>query len=244
MRTLTLFTILSLPALAFAAELRFVGTATPVDGGDPIYKEAHSIEGTCSQGDFTPLNQSVEYSQAGSGIFATKTLTYQHSVLRPTVIFRQPGFSEVIKILNQNDETLRVIWESPSGAAEESVLDVRPSLVADSGFDNLVRRNWAKLTQKGESVEFDLVVPTRGDDYGFVLEPFSDSRIEARHTLRIGPSGMILGWLVDPILLGYNEQGLLTDYIGLTNIRKNQESNYVAHIRYEIQTTPECELKR
>ncbi len=244
MRRLMLFTILSLPALAFAAEVRFEGTARPVGGGDPIYREIHSITGTCAQGRFTPQKHSVEYSRPGSGTIATKTLTYPHSVLRPTVVFRQPGFSEVIRILNQNGETLQVVWQPPSGATENSTLDVRPSLVADSGFDNLVRKNWTKLTQQGESVQFDMVVPTRGDYYGFVLEPFSDRRIDASHTLRIRPANIVLDWLVDPILLGYNAQGLLTDYVGLTNIRKNQDANYVAHIRYEIQTMPECELTR
>mgnify|MGYP005841025903 CR=1 FL=1 len=244
MRGMALFMILSLPAVAFAAEVRFEGTAMPLDDGAPIYQEIHSIMGTCSQGQFTPQKQSVEYSRPGSGTIATKTLTYQHSVLLPTVVFRQPGFSEVIKILNQNGETLQVVWKPPSGATENSTLDIRPSLVADSGFDNLVRKNWAKLTQNAESVEFDMVVPTRGDAYQFVLEPFSHGRIDAAHTLRIRPANMVLNWLVDPIVLGYNARGLLTDYLGLTNIRKNQDSNYIAHIRYEIQTMPDCELTR
>lgn len=244
MRKLILFSVLSLPSSIFAADLSFVGTARPLAGGDPLYQELHTVTGTCRQGNFIPEKQSVEYRRDGSGTFATKTATYQHSVLRPSVMFRQPDFAEAIEIINQNGETLRVIWQSPAGATEKSTLDVTPSLVADSGFDNLVRDNWDQLIRSGESVEFNMVVPTRGDYYGFVLEPFSDNRIDAAHTLRIRTSSTLLGWLVDPILLGYSDQGYLTDYLGLTNIRKDEDNNYVAHIRYAIQTMPECGLKR
>lgn len=244
MKTLTLFSLLALPAFVLAADIEFTGTATPVGGGDPLYQEIHTVNGKCTGDVFTPQNQSVDYTKDGSGTFATKTLSYQHSVLRPTVTFRQPEFSEVIRIINQNDETLQVIWQSPSGDTEKSTLTITPSLVADTGFDNLVRKNWNKLVNEGESVEFDMVAPTRGDYYGFILEPHSDTRIDAAHTFRIRPSSMVIGWLVDPIILGYNTQGLLTDYLGLTNIRKNQDTNYNAHIRYAIETTPECELTR
>jgi hypothetical protein len=244
MKTLTLFSLLTLPAFAIAADLRFVGTAKPIDGGEPIYQEEHTVSGTCTDDLFVPQDQSVDYTRDSSDTFATKTLSYQESVLRPTVTFRQPDFSEVIELINQDDETLRVIWQSPSGATEKSTLNITPSLVADAGFDNLVRKNWSKLLNEGESVQFEMVAPTRGNYYGFVLEPHSDTRIDAAHTFRIRPSSMVIGWLVDPILLGYNAQGLLTDYLGLTNIRKNQDTNYNAHIRYAINTTPECELTR
>jgi hypothetical protein len=244
MKTPILLSLLALPAFAIAADLQFVGTAKPISGGDPIYQEAHTVSGTCTDGVFVPQSQSVDYTRDSSDAFATKTLQYQQSVLRPTVTFRQPDFSEVVEIINQNGETLRVIWQSPSGATETSTLTITPALVADAGFDNLVRKNWNKLVNDGESVKFDMVAPTRGDYYGFVLEPHNDTRIDAAHTFRIRPSSMVIGWLVDPILLGYNAQGLLTDYLGLTNIRKDQDTNYNAHIRYAINTTPECELTR
>jgi hypothetical protein len=51
-------------------------------------------------------------------------------------------------------------------------------------------------------------------------------------------------FLVDPIVLGYDADGLLTDYLGLTNIRKDKDTNYTAHIRYAIEAIPECELTR
>lgn len=248
MKRLTLFATLILPlsygAPVFAGDLAFTGTARQVDGGDVIYKENHAIAGRCEQGVFVPEQQIVEYSRPGSEGFATKKLSYQQSVLRPSLEFNQPDFSEVIEVTNRDDEILEVLWQAPFDSTELASLEVKPSLVVDSGFDNLVRKNWKKVVGNGESVRFNLVVPARGDYYGFILEPTSDSRIEAEHLVRIRPSGTLMGFLVDPILLGYNKDGLLTDYLGLTNIRKNEDTNYIAHIRYTIEATPECKLMR
>ena len=252
MKTLICVTALALSANALAADIRFVGTAKPVEGGDALYQETHEVDGSCEQGQFTPETHSVRYSRADGhadghadeSSFASKTLSYDQSPRRPSLEFRQPAFSEVIEIRNSNDQSLEVVWQAPSGSTERETIEVTPLLVADAGFDNFVRQNWTKVVVNGESVKFDMVAPTRGDYYGFTLEPSSDSRIDAEHQVRIRPSSTLMGFLVDPILLGYNGDGLLTDYLGLTNIRENKDSNYTAHIRYAIETTPECELTR
>lgn len=246
MKRQTIFAALILPYsfAAFANDLSFTGTAKPVDGGETLYQESHVIAGSCEQGIFTPQEHTVKYSRSGSESFATKTLSYRQSVLRPSVEFNQPDFSELIEITNQDDQTLDILWQPPSGSTDKSSLDVEASLVADAGFDNFVRQNWKQLIENGESIKFNMVAPTRGDYYGFILEPASDSRIDADHLVRIRPSSTLMRFLVDPILLGYNDDGLLTDYLGLTNIRKNEDTNHTAHIRYSIQTTPDCELTR
>lgn len=235
---------LTLPAATLATDLRFVGTAKPVDGGDTLYLEAHEITGRCEQGRFVPLDHAVRYNRLDQDVFATKNLSYEQSALRPSVEFLQPEFSEAVEITNRDDEALEIVWQTPSGATETSALTVTSSLVADAGFDNLVRQNWTRVVTNGESIRFDMVAPTRGDYYGFILEAADDSRISTKHQLRIRPSSTLMRFLVEPILLGYNADGLLTDYLGLTNIRKNRDTNHTAHIRYDIETTPECELKR
>jgi hypothetical protein len=234
--------LMALPASVLAADLRFVGTAKPVNGGETLYQETHRVTGNCEQGVFTPVEHSVVYTRGNGDEFATKNLSYTQSALRPTVEFRQPDFSEVIKITNQNEETLRVFWQSPSGSTDTSLLEITPSLVADAGFDNLVRQNWVRVIQNGQSVGFDMVAPTRGESYGFTLEPTSDDRIDARHLVRIRPSSTLMRFVVDPILLGYNADGLLTHYLGLTNIRKNEDTNHTAHIRYALEATPDCAM--
>ena len=157
--------------------------------------------------------------------------------------FRQPGFNEVMEIRNRDDATLEIEWQTPEGDTENSTVEVTRKLVADAGFDNLVRNHWPEVTS-GDRIEFNFLAPTRGKAYGFVLEPAKDDRINATHTVLIEPSSTILSFLVDPILLGYNDNGALTDYLGLTNIRKDKDSNYTAHIRYAVDTAPDCELTR
>lgn len=75
-------------------------------------------------------------------------------------------------------------------------------------------------------------------------EPVKHPDIQADYTFRIRPASTLLGFLVDPITLGYSKRGALTDYLGLTNIRKNPDTNYTAHIHYSVSTWPECELTR
>ncbi|MCL7944584.1 hypothetical protein [Marinobacter sp. ATCH36] len=244
MKRTFVFIACSLPLLTtMAAEVRFTGEAAEVGGESTIYEERHIVEGECTDGLFRPDAQTVTYVRNGGNEFATKELSYEGSVLRPTVEFRQPDFNETMAITNRDDNELRIEWQTPEGDTERFSVNVTDSLVADAGFDHLVRQNWSAVTS-GESVEFDFLAPTRGKAYGFVLEPANDNRINAAHTVRIKPSGIVLGFLVDPILLGYNDDGLLTDYVGLTNIRKDKDSNYTAHIRYTVESTPECELTR
>lgn len=226
-----------------AAEVRFTGEAADLDNDKVIYKEHHVVDGECSEGLFRPDSQTVTYVHDEDTEFAEKKLSYDASPLRPTVDFRQPDFNEVMDINNRGDSELKIEWQTPNGETETSTVKVEDTLVADAGFDHLVRQNWSAVTS-GERVKFEFLAPTRGKAYGFVLEPAEDERIDAAYTVRIKPSGTILGFLVDPILLGYNEQGLLTDYLGLTNIRKDKDSNYTAHIRYTVETTPDCELTR
>lgn len=226
-----------------AAEVRFTGEATVVNDDKVLYEERHVVKGECTEGLFQPRAQTITYVRDGSDEFAEKKLSYEHSPLRPSVDFRQPDFNEVMDITNRDDRELKIEWQTPKGDTESFSVEVTDSLVADAGFDHLVRQNWSAV-KSGESVEFDFLAPTRGKAYGFVLEPAGDDRIDAAYTVRIKPSGIMLGFLVDPIMLGYNEQGFLTDYLGLSNIRKDNDSNYTAHIRYTMETTPDCELTR
>lgn len=66
--------------------------------------------------------------------------------------------------------------------------------------------------------------------------------MKADHVVQIRPDSVLLSFLVDPIILGYNNKGALTAYSGLTNVRENADQNYTATIRYAVSTYPECEL--
>ncbi|MGM0767581.1 MAG: hypothetical protein ACQEV6_06130 [Pseudomonadota bacterium] len=234
-------------ALAFApvaaasnAQYTFTGEAREDDS--PVYEEHHAVIGECQDGRWRPATHTVEYRKPGeSQPFATKSLDYKHSPLRPDMTFRQPDFEEVIEITREDENSLAILWQTPSGKTEEFQTDVDEAVVIDAGFDNLVRRHWENVTA-AKSVDFRFLAPTRGEHYAFVMEPVSTDQTDAPHTVTIRPSGMVLRFLVDPITLGYDESGALTDYIGLSNIRKSEDGNFMVHIRYEVTERPECEL--
>jgi hypothetical protein len=229
----------ALPAVA--KDFRFIGTATTNDG-EVIYEERHSVDGTCEEGVFRPQQHQVAYHKPDSeASFATKALEYKASVLRPTVDFVQPTFDEKMEITYPEPETLSIDWQTPQGDSERFEVTYPSNTVVDAGFDNFVRQNWQSVVA-GEPVEFRFLGPTRGEHYGFVLERVENDQVEADHVVQIRPTGMVLRFLVDPIVLGYNDSGSLSDYLGLTDIRKNQDENYTAHIRYSVETTPDCEL--
>ncbi|AOY87627.1 hypothetical protein BKP64_05270 [Marinobacter salinus] len=237
--SVALLTFVAAPALA--ATLNFSGTAKTPDG-KILYQEIHSAEGACIDGLFQPKSDQIHYRRPETGeVFASKALEYQGSVLRPVVDFRQPDFSESLNIRYPDPGLLVIDWQMPQGETRTFDVPYSSDVVVDAGFDNLVRRHWNELVN-GQTTEFRFLGPTRGEHYPFVLEPTENADIRADYVFQIRPTGMVLRFLVDPIILGYNSSGALTDYLGLTNIRESADSNYTAHIRYSVDTWPECEL--
>lgn len=227
---------------AAGAVFEFTGTAK--QDGNVLYQEDHRVEGTCSEGVFAPVDHQVSYRNPESGDeFASKSLSYNNSAFRPQVEFRQPSFGEALTVTSPQEQALNIVWQEPAGDTREFTVPFDQRLVVDSGFDYFVRANWEQI-QQGESVEFRFLAPTRGEHYGFVLEPATSVKVNAEVTVQIRPTSLVLRFLVDPIVLGYSSDGALTDYLGLTNIRQDAESNHIAHIRYQVSRLPDCELTR
>ncbi len=239
-----LLAVLMNPAPAMAATtMAFTGTASNPNG-HTLYRETHDIEGVCQQGVFRPQKDTVTYLKPPGGTgFASKTLSYDASVLRPVVDFQQPTVGEFITITYPQPDNVKVSWKLSGQTPRTSTLSDPGAAVVDAGFDNLVRKHWQGLIS-GRPVTFSFLAPTRGEFYRFILEPVKHPDIQADYTFRIRPASTLLGFLVDPITLGYSKRGALTDYLGLTNIRKNPDTNYTAHIHYSVSTWPECELTR
>ena len=226
-----------------AEMFEFTGSAQSLEG-KTLYEERHQVEGVCENGVFQPIGHRVAYTrQTGSGkeMFAEKSLDYSPSAIRPTVNFQQSGFDESLKITYSASGSAAVVWQQPGGDTERSSTEISNRLVVDAGFDNLVRQNWNEVVN-GKSVKFRFLAPTRGTDYAFILEPAQSPDVRADHVMQIRPDNLVLKFLVDPIVLGYNEKGALTAYSGLTNVRENRDQNYTATIRYAINTYPECKL--
>ncbi len=234
------FSLIALPAAA-SETLVFSGTASDTDGGH-LYQEEHSVTGSCVDGHWRPEKHSVDYLRHdGRGPFATKALTYKASPLRPEVNFHQPDFSERLVIHHDGDETLKVEWTMSDQPAKRWRVPLKDQLVVDAGFDHFIRANWRALTD-GDAVGFSVLAPTRGESYDFVAEPAPDKLAGADYSFRIRPAGMLMRVLVDPIRLGYRDDGFLSHYAGLGNIRRNQDENHVVSIRYRVIEAPACSL--
>ncbi|PAV24567.1 hypothetical protein CF392_15610 [Tamilnaduibacter salinus] len=230
--------VVLLPAGLCAAEYTFTGTAM-VDG-TPTYTESHTLRGECGER-FRPRQHEVVYrSTTEDTVIGTKSLAYEESPLRPSFDFRQPPFDERMQLTNRGDTDARIDWQTPAGETETFEVGINDDVVIDAGFVHFIQANWQSLNS-GRNVDFRFMGPTRGEHYAFVAEPTDSDAIDAHLTVRIRPSGMILRWLVDPITLGFDQQGRLTDYLGLTNIRQSDDNNYVAHIRYGT-SRPPCPL--
>lgn len=228
--------------VATTANYEFTGTATDMDKQSVIYTENHRVTGSCAKNVFQPLNREVIYRRADKAEtgLATKTLRYDQSPQRPSYTFDQPDVGEKISVQNQQDIQLLIKADMGENDKKTFELALNDQVVVDAGFLSLIRQNWQTL-QAGNEVPFEFLSPTRGTTYDFVGEPVKDDRIEAALTIKIRPAGMFLNWIVDPVLLGFDAEGQLTDYIGLSNIRKNSESNYVVHLKYQSAALP-CEL--
>jgi len=236
-----LLLLLAVAGTGHGKSFQFTGEARAADGST-LYTEHHQVEGECTQGQFRPLAHRVDYRQPGDNEdFADKTLRYERSPVLPEVDFSQPRFDESLRISYPDEDIIEVDWQTPAGETRAFNVPFSGSAVVDAGFDNLVRQNWSAL-QAGRPVEFRFLGATRGELYGFVLEPSEHPDMDAHLEVAIRPTSMLLRFLVDPIQLGYNERGALTHYLGLTNIRKNPDANYEAHIRYDVVVYPECEL--
>ncbi|MGO1749840.1 MAG: hypothetical protein ACTHZR_06120 [Marinobacter sp.] len=235
--------LIALAAPVSAEVFQFTGSAQTLDG-KALYEEQHRIQGACDNDIFRPLKHRVTYvhqAEEGDETFAEKELDYRQSDIRPTVNYQQPNFQESLKISYAGSKAVNVVWQPPSGDIKRSNVDVSDNLVVDAGFDNMVRQNWDRVVS-GEPVNFRFLAPTRGTDYAFILESAPNHAVNADYVVQIRPDNFVLKFLVDPIILGYNNKGALTAYSGLTNVRENADQNYTATIRYVISTYPECEL--
>ncbi|MEX0603442.1 MAG: hypothetical protein WD623_07160 [Marinobacter sp.] len=238
----------SLPSMAAAQSdntslWEFTGRAFDINNDDVLlYEERHQVEGECVNSTWQPMSHQVKYFRDDEeSAFATKTLSYTESSLRPSFEFHQSEFDERMVVANRDDRQLDIAWKTNKGEKKTFETPVNQSVVADAGFDNFVRRSWPMI-QANETVDFRFLAPTRGEHYAFVLEQTSDSRVSADLVLEIRPSGFVTRFLVDPIILGYGADGALTDYVGLTNVRENADQNFTAHIRYQTKTAVDCSL--
>ncbi len=236
-----LFLALSLPLQAAGeTSVRFVGEARSLDDDSLYYTETHEQTGECRDGLWRPETHEVTYRDSDDDTIATKTMDYSVSRQRPGFELEERRFDEHMRVHNDADRKAIIDWRSPQGEEKSFEVSMPGDGVIDAGFSELARQNWSKLTEDGDRVRIRFLAPTRGEFYDFEVRPSGNDALDGEHVFQIRPRGWVSRWFVDNIYLGYDSEGRLTDYYGLTNIRENKEENYTAHIRYEFEKAADC----
>jgi len=207
-----------------ARTLWTIGTAWTPDQSTVLYYEYHFAEDPDLN-----LSTRVQYRRVDGSVFAEKTIDYSNSLTAPNIQhidyrntarinteFREDARSAMIKVGFQAHNSNRY---------REELVSHRESIVVDAGFDPFVRKHWDRLIE-GESVSAGMLVPSRLDTVRVSLtktEPrYCDQADVDVHCFVIRPAGMLraVGWLVDPIYIGYGQQSrLLEVFNGISNLR-------------------------
>ncbi|TVP58671.1 MAG: hypothetical protein EA349_04250 [Halomonadaceae bacterium] len=242
---LLLSALLAIPAAAVAEEREalFKGEVFARDSGELVYTEYHEQQGSCEGNRFRILDHQVRYEDPDGEVFAVKTLNYQESAQRPSYTIEDMRYNEKMEVINGNDRRLDIRWKTPDGDEKTFNPRVKSNGVVDAGFEALAQEYWDELVNNGERIRIDFLASTRGKFYDFeVRKTDAPSGLTGDYAFSISSRGWVTRWFVDEIIVGYDQQRRLTDYMGLTNIRQHahKDENYDAHIQYQYATWPDC----
>lgn len=203
-----------------------IGTAWTSDKSAVLYYEYHFAENPDLQ-----LSTRVQYRRADGSVFAEKTIDYSRSLTAPDI--QHIDYRNTARITTElTDDTraamIRVGFQAhDSPRYREEMLAHRESVVVDAGFDPFVRKHWESLIT-GESVSAGMLVPSRLDTVRVSLTKTDASHCDQAATdvycFVIRPAGMLraVGWLVDPIYIGYDPQSKrLKVFDGISNLRND-----------------------
>ena len=215
-----------------------IGTAWTPDKSDVLYREYHFAEDSDLD-----LTTRVEYRRPDGSVFAEKAIDYSRSQTAPEIQhidhrntarinteFLEDARSAMIKVGFQAHDSNRY---------REEVLTYRESVIVDAGFDPFVRKHWEQLIA-GESVAAAMLVPSRLDTVEINLTKTDSHHCDGAsvdiHCYVIRPAGMlrVVGWLVDPIYIGYEQVSRrLQVFNGISNLRDDNDEPRNVLISFE-----------
>ena len=201
---------------ASEAWLRYEGTARTPEGDAVLYGEQHLLHTRDGALD----ERLVLYTCADGRPFARKLLHYGATPLAPDLRFEDARSGDFRSLQTTAGHRRLVAHEAGGARAVDVALAPDSALVADAGFDELIRRTWARLIAK-EPVPFSLLLLSDG----------SVLRLKATHLrheqrggedveiFRVALSGL-LGLLAPNIDVTYSTTGhVLRRFEGISNIR-------------------------
>lgn len=157
---------------------------------------------------------SVFYIRPNEELIASKEIDYSPNPRAPALTFRDFRLDREIRI-DQSDS----------------------DAVVDAGFDNFVRLQWRDLSN-GEDVKFPFRIVDR--EKPIKMRASREDRCESgKLCLEIRLDSWLLGNLVDPILLTYDENSQrLLRFQGISNLKSDAGRSQKVDIRYRYPDTP------
>lgn len=232
MVTRFLMAALVLAALPAQAALTFEeGLARDPKSRALLYREHHLIR----RAEGKPTERLVIYRCADGTPFARKRVDYRRSAQAPEFSFEDVrlGYREGLRRTGDSD----TVWvRDARGEDERSAVldDPAARLVADAGFDEFIRSNWAPLVS-GQSVPLRFAVPSRLQTLGFKVDRQGPQTLgrEPAETFRLKLGG-VLGWVAPHIDVAYGRDSRrLLRFEGLSNLRSDDgRSQLVARIEF------------
>lgn len=225
---------LVLAALPAQAALTFEeGLARDPDSRALLYREHHLVR----RADGKPTERLVIYRCADGTPFARKRVDYRRSAQAPEFSFEDVrlGYREGLR----RSGGAGTVWvRDARGESERSAAldDPAQALVADAGFDEFIRSNWAPLVS-GQSVPLRFAVPSRLQTLGFKVDRQGPVTLgqEPAESFRLKLGGL-LGWIAPHIDVAYGrESRRLLRFEGLSNLRSDDgRSQLVARIEFPV----------
>ena len=117
---------------------------------------------------------------------------------------------------------------------EEKTVSGDAAMVADAGFDRIVELNWDRL-MSGETVEANMVVPSRLRTFRFKLVKVGESEIDGDPvaTFRMVFSSPLLRLLAPKLLVSYHrDDHVIAAFEGKSSLEDPDGGNYDVSVRY------------
>lgn len=214
------------------------GTAWTPDKARVLYREFHYAENPDLD-----LPTRVQYRTPEGELFAEKTMDYSAVMTAPQIRqidYRNSARIETRPLTDVRPARVEIGFQAhDSNRFIQAQVPLAQDLVVDAGFDPFVRANWDRLTA-GRAVSAHFLVPARQDTVRVNLSSTDQRHCNAvaaeLSCFVIRPAGLlrVVGFLVDPIYIGYEQQSRrLAMFSGLSNLRNDQGEPQNVLITYE-----------
>lgn len=201
------------PTGAEDAVVRFYGYAFDLESNEYAFTEI--IEQRMANGQW--IGGSTGYVLPDGREIGRKTLDFSRDPFVPAFrLTLGDGYAEGI---SDNGDPIVVLRES-GGKTQHARIGKQGLIAADSGLARLLRAHLDSL-QRGETLAFRVVAPSRLDAYRFRARRVADGVFEGKPSVRIQVEmDSMLKMLAGPLFFTYDPATLkLLEFRGVTNIR-------------------------